>query len=238
MSREFRIEREVQLPVGPEEVWDALTTNVGAWLWPMEVEPKLGGSGPFGSTVTAWDPPSHYANRVEGPDGWFNELDHLVQQRPDGSVWLRYVHSGVFVDNWDNQYDGADKHTDFYLHTLGEYLRNFAGKSVTAYIAADGPAAAGEAGAFDRLATALALPEAAQIGDRVAVPASVPLGATADLDYRNPYFIGLRTTDAMYRFFGRNHFGMTVGLAVHHFGDVDQAELAATWQRWLDELYV
>ena len=39
---------------------------------------------------------------------------------------MRYVHSGIFVDDWDNQYDGAAKHTDFYLHTLREYLTHFA----------------------------------------------------------------------------------------------------------------
>jgi hypothetical protein len=36
-----------------------------------------------------------------------------------------YVHSGIFADSSDQQYDGASRHTDFYPHTLGPYLQPF-----------------------------------------------------------------------------------------------------------------
>jgi hypothetical protein len=60
----------------------------------------------------------------------------------------------------------------------------------------------------------------------------------AVLDYRNPYFLGLRTDRAMYRIFGRNHFGATVGAVVHDFGpDADAAALEAELNGWLTAVY-
>ena len=57
------------------------------------------------------------------------------------------------------------------------------------------------------------------------------------VDYRNEYFLGLRTADAMYRFFGRDAFGAPVALTVHHFGDIDQKQTEQSWQSWLDRVY-
>ncbi|SCD52762.1 hypothetical protein GA0115240_11291, partial [Streptomyces sp. DvalAA-14] len=58
------------------------------------------------------------------------------------------------------------------------------------------------------------------------------------LDYRDPYFIGLRTDHAMYRFFGRNHFGARVGLVVHDFDPTaDGTGLEADLKHWLDGVY-
>ena len=31
-------------------------------------------------------------------------------------------HSGILADEWEDQYDAIGAHTDFYLHTLGQYL--------------------------------------------------------------------------------------------------------------------
>ncbi|WP_434614151.1 hypothetical protein [Arthrobacter sp. A5] len=39
-----------------------------------------------------------------------------------------------------------------------------------------------------------------------------------EVHYLDPNFIGLRTTESMYRFFGRNAFGSVVGLTVHLVG--------------------
>ena len=60
---------------------------------------------------------------MDGPDGWFNQLEHVLEPLDGGRARLHYVHSGIFADNWDEQYDGASKHTEFYLHTLGQYLQ-------------------------------------------------------------------------------------------------------------------
>jgi hypothetical protein len=63
-------------------------------------------------------------------------------------------------------------------------------------------------------------------------------GVTAVVDYLRPHFLGLRTPDAMYRFFGRDAFGGRVGVAAHLFApgaDAEKAEL--TWQPWLERAF-
>jgi hypothetical protein len=241
MSKEFEIVREFEVDASPEQVWDAITTGTAGWLWPMEYEPKQGGAAPFGGTVTAWDPPRRLTGRVENvesiPQQTLNQLDHVIEPREGGGSWVRYVHSGILVDDWENQYDGADKHTDFYLHTLREYLRHFAGRPAV-FAGADGPAASGAPGAFEVASRALGLPDDATEGAavRVEVPGAGPVDAV--VDYRNTYFIGLRTDDAMYRLFGRNHFGAPVGVSVHDFApDADAQRTEEAWRSWLGGLY-
>jgi hypothetical protein len=241
MGKEFEIVREFEVEAAPEEVWEAITSGTGGWLWPMEYEPREGGAAPFGGIVAAWDPPHRLIGRTEDPEGvpqTFNQLDNLIEPREGGGSWVRYVHSGIFVDDWENQYDGADKHTDFYLHTMRQYLLHFAGRPV-AFATVDGPAAAGAPDALDTAALALGVPARAAQGDTVRfTPAGGADPVDAVLDYRNPYFIGLRTEQAMYRVFGRNHFGATVGVSVHDFAPgADADRIGADWTRWLETVY-
>ncbi|MET9905728.1 SRPBCC domain-containing protein [Streptomyces sp. NPDC006476] len=242
MSKEFEIVREFEVDASPEEVWEAITNASGAYLWPMDPpEPRVGGRAAFGSTVTAYDPPHRLTVRSE--DVGFsvqsvNQLDHTIEARDEGRrAWVRYVHSGIFTDDWDNQYDGASKHTDFYLHTLREYLTHFAPRPVT-FAQLQGPEASQTADAFTAVGRALGLAEDAAAGARVR--AHGPEGRTLDavLDFRDPYFIGLRTEDALIRFFGRNHWGAPVGISVHDFApDADAKATEAAWQHWLDGVY-
>ncbi|MFJ8359471.1 SRPBCC domain-containing protein [Streptomyces sp. NPDC093984] len=242
MSKEFEIVREFEVDATPEEVWEAITTGTGGYLWPMDPpEPRVGGSGPFGSTVTAWDPPHRYTNRSEDfgfPVQSVNQLDHTIEPRDEGRrAWVRYVHSGIFTDDWDNQYDGASKHTDFYLHTLREYLTHFAPRPV-AFATLNGPDASTAPDAFTAVGRALGLADDTPEGARV--QARGPEGRLLDavLDFRNPYFIGLRTDDALIRFFGRNHWGAPVGVSVHDFApDADAKANEAAWQGWLDGVF-
>jgi hypothetical protein len=238
MPREFEIRREVELPATPEQVWEAIATGPGnaAWLFPSEVEPRQGGTNADGSVVTVWDPPRHFAVRAEGPNGWFNAVEAIVEGREGGSTVLRWVHSGIFVDDWDNQYDSADHHTDFYLHTLGQYLRYFGGRRAT-YVGAQGPPSSTGPDAFGMLRRALGLGEDVAEGDRVrlALPGLDPMDAV--VDYLAPQFIGLRTDDGLYRFFGRNAWGMPIGLGHHLFaGGVDQEKTTRAWRAWLERV--
>ena len=130
-------------PPSPEQVWEAVATTAGnaAWLFPNEIEPAA-------ASTTAWDPPRHFAVRMEQGD-WFNALEFVIEGRDGGTSLLRYAHSGIFVDDWDTQYDAVQQHTDFYLHTLGEYLEHFDGRTAT-YIGEvpggiQGPPSVGEA---------------------------------------------------------------------------------------------
>src|SRR5690242_9780726 len=112
MGRAFEIRREGALPVEPPAVFDGFVNGTAGWLWPMRYEPREGGAAAFGGTVTVWEPPRRVVTRVEGPDGWFNQLEHVVEAAEGGGSTWRYVHSGIFVDDWEQQYDGASQHTD------------------------------------------------------------------------------------------------------------------------------
>ncbi len=62
--------------------------------------------------------------------------------------------------------------------------------------------------------------------------------STASIDYSTPEFLGVRTDDGLYRFFGRNHYGGVVGMSAHLFVDgVDAAAREAALKAWLDGVY-
>ncbi|WP_285724492.1 SRPBCC family protein [Psychromicrobium xiongbiense] len=236
MSRTFDIRTENHLDASPEVVWDAVTTGNAGWLWPMEVEPRQGGSGPFGSKVTAWEPPRHFANHLETQEGFYNTLDYGIEPDGDGA-WIRYQHAGIFLqdlddDQWANQYDGVRLHTDFYQHTLGQYVKYFPGRSA-AFAEVRGPEASGAPDAFLRVLEAVKATE-----NGVPVSFQVPGKGLVEgtVDYLTDHFLGVRTSEALYRFFGRNAFGDVVGLTVHEFGEGAQADGEA-WQEWLNGLY-
>jgi hypothetical protein len=79
----------------------------------------------------AWDPPRRFAIRHEQGD-WYNVLEFAIADRGDGTSALRYVHCGVFPpEGFDARNEEIQQHTDFYLHTLGEYLEHFDGRPAT-----------------------------------------------------------------------------------------------------------
>jgi hypothetical protein len=91
---------------------------------------------------------------------------------------------------------------------------------------------------MDMLRSALGLGAGAKVGDTV----SVDLGDVGPLhgvvDYATPEFLGVRTKDSLYRFFGRNHYGSVVGMSVHVFRDgVDTAAAESALKAWLGSLY-
>jgi uncharacterized protein YndB with AHSA1/START domain len=241
MGHEFTIRREVALPATPEQVFAAVTTGTAGWMFPIDQIVGAGGSaglGPDSPIVTGWEPPHQFSVRTEGEDGWFNALEYLIEARDGGTCVLRYVHSGILTDDWEDQYDGAEKHTTFYLHSLAQYVQYFSGRPVT-YVAASGPAAAAGPGAFEVLAGALGLTGSGGEGEsvRLDVPGLDPIEAV--VDYRTAHFIGLRSDDALYRFFGRNAFGGQVDAAHHLFAEgVDGDASQKAWQTWLGEVYV
>jgi hypothetical protein len=230
MGKEFEIRREVELPATPEEVWEAVATGPGSasWLFPGEPEP--------GDLVES-DRPYRYAVRTEGEGGFFNAVEFVIEAREGGTTVLRYVHSGVFDDEgWDTQYDAVGAHTDFYLHTLGQYLEHFGPKTAT-YVGGgpegiNGPEASMTPDAFEQLRRELG---ATSEGDRVSMPNG---GGDGVVDYSTDKFLGVRTGDALYRFFGRNAWGGPVGMSIHHFGDDVDADAAGNaWRDWLAGVY-
>jgi hypothetical protein len=131
MTKEFEVGFTGLLSGTPAQAWEAITVNTDGWSWPIEYEPRVGGAEKgltfHGGTVTAWEPGRHFATRCETADGWFNELDYELTER-DGGTFLRFRHRGVFMTDWDNNYDACRQHTALYYHSLGEYLAHFAGR--------------------------------------------------------------------------------------------------------------
>src|SRR5438128_916833 len=121
----------VDLPASPDDVWTAITADTAAWQFPTGMEIPAGAAPPEGAPVTTWEPPHRLVIRLESPDGTFNALDYAIEAREGGTAHLHYVHSGILADGWEDQYDAIDGHTDFYLHTLGQYLEHFHGRRVT-----------------------------------------------------------------------------------------------------------
>jgi hypothetical protein len=232
MPREFDLTREVILPADPEAVWEAVATTAGnaAWLFPTEIEPGA-------ASTKAWDPPHHFAVRTEQGD-WFNALEFVIEGREGGTSLLRYAHSGIFVDDWDTQYDAVQQHTDFYLHTLGEYLEHFNGRPVT-YVGdvpagIQGPPSSATPDGFQRLEGALGVADGVEEGQSVRLTPQGFEPIEGVIDYVRPIFIGVRTSDALYCFFGRNAFGAPVGMSIHMFSDgADAGEIKRKWQSWL-----
>jgi len=239
MAKQFEVQWEGEVSATPQEVWDAFTLHTDGWLWRIEYEPLVGGtergltSG--GGTVTAWDPPRHFSTRCERDGGGFNELDYVLEPRGAGT-YLRYRHRGTFAEDYDRQLDACRQHTLFYNHSLGEYARHFGGRSA-AYVAAEAPAASAQGGSA-ALRRALGVAEDVATGDRVRLTPAGLEPIEGVVDYATHAFLGVRSADALYRFYGRDAWGWPVGVAHHLFGDgADAAASEQAWSTWLDGVF-
>jgi hypothetical protein len=226
-KREFEIVYDTELPGTPERVWEAVTSGTPAWMFPTDQWPDV---------KTVQEYPTHLVSRMDGPDGWFNQLEHVLEPLDGGRARLHYVHSGILTDNWDEQYDGAKRHTEFYLHTLGQYLKHFDGKPVV-FTDIQAPASSQTPDGFERLKKALGVESAAQFSAVDLVLDGVGRLA-GEVDFSNEHFLGLRTSDALYRFFGRNSFGAPVGMTVHDFSGSGGPEATAkAWGAFLGKAF-
>ena len=226
-KRNFEIIVDTELPATPERVWEAVTKNEAGWMFPTDEWPAV---------RPVEDYPRHLVSRMDGPDGWFNQLEHVLEPLDGGRARLHYVHSGIFAENWDQQYDGASKHTEFYLHTLGQYLQYFDGKPVV-FTDVQAPPASAAPDGFVRLKKAMGI-ERAAAGTAVELELDGVGRLSGEVDFANENFLGLRTADTLYRFFGRNAFGATVGMTVHDFsGSGDSDATAKAWGGFLEKVY-
>lgn len=248
MARKFEIRREIELAASPEQVWDAVATGPGYDSWfmgPHEIEPKEGGviklavgDQPEVGTVTAWDPPHRFSHRSpEGEDGSFHAFEFLIEGRDGGTTMLRFIHSGVTGEDWTDEYESmTGQGWAMYLFTLSEYLTYFPGRYAT-YVTAQGPTASAAKDAWPVLERGLGLTEPVAVGDAVRLtPAGIePIEGV--VDYGGPDFLGVRTSDAMYRFHGLSVLGMPIAVGHHLFGDVDATKANQAWESWLHSLF-
>lgn len=234
---EFDCSREIVLPARPERVWEAVATTDGnaAWLFPNDVDPA-------GEGAKAWEPPTHFAIRQEQGD-WFNELGFVIDDRGDGTSGLQYTHCGVFPpEQFETQNEAIQQHTDFYLHTLGEYLQHFDGRRATYIGDVPGgiaaPASSATPDGLARLKRALGLDEHAAEGDAVNLTPEGIDPIVGVIDYLRENFMGIRTADALYCFFGRGAFGGPVAVTIHSFADgADAEQIAESWRQYLERAF-
>ncbi len=234
MAKESEVRFEGFMPTTPADTWDAITTGTAGWLWPIRYEPRESGaeSGltPGGGMVTVWKPSRRFVTYAEDGQGWYNTLEYVLEPKDEGT-FLRYVHNSVLDDT---DYDACRRHTDFYYHSLAQYLEHFNHCPVR-YFSADAPEGSSKPQAFERIRLAIG---ATAVG--ASVRFDVPGAGEIDgvVDYLTPNFIGVRTEDALYRFYGRNRWGWPVGIGHHLFAeDADEDKAETAWTAWLNGLY-
>jgi uncharacterized protein YndB with AHSA1/START domain len=248
MGREFELRKRVTLNAAPEQVWKAIATGPGVDSWFMgrnEIEPREGGAAvqrlgdvTAPATVTAYEPPERFALRSgEQADGSFMAVEYLVEGRGQGGTVLRLVQSGVLGDDWEAEYDGLSRGWDMYLHTLGQYLTHFPGRTASTVFAARALTSGADAAAgWARLERSLGLTGPVAAGERVRLTPDGPAPVEGVADYVAPGHLGVRTGGGFYRF---NQGVQGVLVVGHHlFGDDDPRHTEATWRKWLDGLAV
>lgn len=238
MVEQFEVRWEGELPAGPQDVWNAITRHADGYLWNVEFEPWVGGAErgltAGGGTVTAWEPPRHFATRTrpESERDGLNELDYRIE--PLGSItYMRYVHrTQVPAEDFERQLDACRRHTSFYHHSLGQYACHFAGREA-ACISIDGPASSAEGG-FVAVRRALGIADDAVAGDPVVLTPAGIEPIVGVVDYASDAFLGVRSADALYRVYGRDAWGWPVGIAHHLFaGGIDRAASERAWGDWV-----
>ncbi|RPK36163.1 hypothetical protein EES39_32300 [Streptomyces sp. ADI92-24] len=248
MAREFEVCREQYLPVPPDQVWNAVATGPGnlGWLYPMEIEPRVGGKVTRGdATVVAWEPPHHFAVRATQEGGFSNTLSYRIESSDGVASHLRmgihWVHTGVVDDawNWDAKTDVAEKYVDFHQHALAEYLRHFAGRPAV-YIRSQRPERTADPADFAALRRRLGLADDAAVGDRSTLLAPGPEHEPVEVvvDWISTDFIGLRGPDALYRFFNGSTWNVPIWLGHHLFAaNSDEEQTTKAWTAWLDDTH-
>ncbi|RKT52400.1 SRPBCC family protein [Saccharothrix australiensis] len=222
--------------VTPDQVWAAIATGPGIDSWFMgrnEVEAGEAVKGAFGGyrprhAITAWEPGEHLAYGGEkAPDGRYLAYEFLIEGRDRGSTVLRMVVDGFLPgDDWQDEFEAMSAGGAMFWHTLVEYLRHFAGR-VAVPVTVLGPEVADWPALWTALHRKLGLDRAPRAGDEVEVD-----GLKGTVYFANSQTVGIRTPDAMYRFFQ----GITgVLIAMHHvFADDRRDE--GTWAAWMGDL--
>jgi uncharacterized protein YndB with AHSA1/START domain len=237
MPREFETRNEFTVHATPEEVWDAIATGPGVDAWFMgrtEIEPgksvrtAFPGGFTLDSSVTDWDPPHRLAYRGEpAENGEFHAFEYLVEGRGGSTTVVRVVHSGALA-NWEGEYDAMQEGDAIYAGKLAAYLEHFAGRSGHSFFFQQEKAGDRDA-VMAAVRARLGLADGAVEGDRVHVaPEGIePLDGVVDL--AAPHVLGLRTDDALIRFF---HAMGTVVVEEHRYGGAAPRD----WQGWVEQV--
>jgi hypothetical protein len=236
--RQFEVRWQGELPATAERVWEAFTRETAAWMWEISYEPWVGGAErgltSDGGTVTVWDPPRQFETIAEG-NGGFNQLAYMLTPRGP-ATYLSYVHRGTIRDDYERELDACEQHTAFYYHSLGQYLRHFDGRKAV-HVTAEAPPSSANGG-FAAMRRDLGVPANVSVGDRVELTPSGLDAIAGTVDFATDAFLGIRTDDGLYRFYGRDRWGWPVAIGHHLFGaDVDESAGDGAWQQWLTRIF-
>ena len=208
MNKLWEVTWEGELPASPQAVWDTFTRHSGNYLWPIEYEPRVGGSETGltqgGGTVTVWEPHRHFATRTrpEHERDGLNEVHFELE--PLGEItYLRYTHRAEIPEaEYDLQLAMCREHTSFYQHSLGQAACYFPGRQAE-YEADDEVA-----GSFAEVCARHGVPEGAVVGDRV---------EGGVIDYLTPRSWASGAPTTLFRVYGRDTWGYPVGTTTHRF---------------------
>jgi uncharacterized protein YndB with AHSA1/START domain len=251
MSDDRSIELEIEVPGTPEEVWRAIATGPGisSWYVPHQVEEREGGAAlaSFGDgpgmqvpgRVAAWDPPKRVVFDSVDPDSDF-AFEWLVEARDGGSCVVRLVNSGFGTgEDWDAQYDGMAEGWQLFLLNLKLHLQHFGGQTATSMLPMamwSGP----REQTWAALTSALGVPAAPTIGERIEVTGDAPALAGTVVDAA-PWRLALVLDQpvAGTAFLAAEGVGDQVGVSIwsYLYGDEGAAAVErdrGRWQAWLD----
>jgi uncharacterized protein YndB with AHSA1/START domain len=232
---------EAVVAASVDEVWAAIATGPGIDSWFMgrnQVDPGPTGSvttdvGDFvmTGTVTAWDPPKHFAYRSDGPDKRFIAFEYLIEGRDQSSTVLRLVSNGFLPDDdWEAEFEAMTAGGEMYFRTLVAYLDHFAGRFATP-LNVTGPPVVDWPTAWAALRTGLGVGDQPAVGDAVRVTVPGVPGLAGLVDFVNSQALGIRTADGLYRFI-QGHVGGFV-LGHHLFAHPDEKQAGQAWKTWL-----
>jgi uncharacterized protein YndB with AHSA1/START domain len=246
MAHPFDIPQEVEVEATPEQVWEAIATGPGWDSWFMgrnEIEPREGGTTRWSiggytaeSTVTAWDPPKRFVTTgLESPDGSMHQFEYRIEGREGGRTAIRYVHSGMLGGDWEAEYEAMSEGDPMYFRKLVEYVTYFSGRFAVP-VDAQGPEVSDREHVMSEFRRALGLPADVKEGDQVRLTPEgfAPIDGVVDCVSRS--FLGVRSSDALYRFI----YGFTgVVMVGHHLfaPGTDQAQAESGWRSWLDRVF-
>lgn len=188
MTDPRRIEVEIELPVTPEQAWQAIATGAGitAWFMPADVDEKVGGSVVHhheadmssSGTVSAYDPPHRFAYEENAEEFAPDEAgppvtatEFLVEARGGDACIVRVVMSGFGEgDAWDQAIESFTAGWRQALQSLRLYLTHFRGEPVGS-VNVGGFIAGDQSAGWTWLTQRLGLPAAPQAGEKVATDA-------------------------------------------------------------------
>lgn len=219
MGKDFEIGLQGRVEATPEQVWQAIATGPGISSWFVgrteiagsTVRTSFGDDWIPAGTVTDAEPGHRFSYRSEtADDGRFLANEYLIEGNDRSATVIRAVTSGFLPgDDWADEYEAMQHGTRMFFATLLDYLRHFPGRTATP-LTLFSPPVHDWPSAWQRLHTELGLPTEPRAGDAVASQ----LITDGVVYFTNPHTLGVRTSDALYRFIRGLHGGMVLSHAL------------------------